>query len=118
VKRKIDLPPQERDPILRGLMGVTHDPKGTAHGAFLGFPLDRFPVAGKTGTAQVAGKQDTALFASFAPANSPTPEYAIVSVVEEAGFGGSISAPIVRRIYDGIIGASPAGDVQLQAGHD
>jgi penicillin-binding protein 2 len=118
VKRKIDLPPQQRDPILRGLMGVTHDPKGTARGAFLGFPLDRFPVAGKTGTAQVHGKQDTALFASFAPADSPAPEYAIVSVVEEAGFGGSISAPIVRRIYDGIIGASPAGDVQLQAGHD
>jgi penicillin-binding protein 2 len=117
VRRKIDLPPQQRDPILRGLVGVTADPRGTANGAFFGFPLNRFPVAGKTGTAQVAGKQDTALFASFAPANSPTPEYAVVAVVEEAGFGGSVAAPIVRRIYDGIVGEATT-DVTLQGGVD
>lgn len=113
--RRIDMQPSWRSSLLAGLRGVTADPKGTAHAAFAGFPLDRFPVAGKTGTAQVFGKQDSALFASFAPADDP--KYAIAVVMEESGFGGSAAAPVARRIYDSLAGVQQT-QVQLQAGND
>jgi len=51
-----------------------------AAGAFAGFPLSSVPVAGKTGTAEVAGKQPHSWFAAAAPANQP--EYVVVAVVE------------------------------------
>lgn len=113
VNRRIDLPPHVRDPIVAGLRGAVTDPKGTAHGAFAGF--NGFPVAGKTGTAQVFGKQDTAVFAGFAPVNAP--QYAISVVMEESGFGGSVAAPVARRIFDGLAG-KPVGDVHLAGGID
>ena len=61
---------------------------------------------GKTGTAEVrANKQDTALFVMVTPPQvdpaNPQPQYVIVVVVEQGGFGGSVAAPIapprVRR---------------------
>jgi penicillin-binding protein 2 len=112
---KIDLPPEIRDPILAGLRGAVTDPKGTAYGAFRGFPLDRFTVAGKTGTAQVTGKQDTALFAGFAPADNP--QYAISVVMEESGFGGTAAVPVARRVFDQLAGVTP-GQIQLGTSQD
>jgi penicillin-binding protein 2 len=75
---------------------------GTAAGAFVGFPLSSVPVAGKTGTAEVAGKQPHSWFAAAAPANHP--EYVVVAVVEEGGHGSEVAAPIVRRILEGLFG--------------
>jgi penicillin-binding protein 2 len=115
VNGHVDLPAIVRFPILDGMKGVVADPSGTAFGAFAGFPLDVFPVAGKTGTSQVNGKQDNALFVSFAPADNP--RYAISVVMEESGFGGTAAAPVARRIYDGILG-KPVGPIQLGSGQD
>lgn len=70
--------------------------------AFGGFPLDRVRVAGKTGTAEVFGKQDTSWFASWAPAESP--RFVVVGMVEQAGLGSRAAAPMVRQIYEGIFG--------------
>ncbi len=67
--------------------------EGTAKGAFKGFPVR---VAGKTGTAQVYGKEDFAWFVAFAPASKP--KYVVVVLVEEGGHGGEIAAPAARRI--------------------
>ena len=75
---------------------------GTAAGAFLGFPLSSVPVAGKTGTAEVQGKQPHSWFAAAAPASQP--EYVVVAVVEEGGHGSEVAAPIVRRILEGLFG--------------
>jgi penicillin-binding protein 2 len=72
---------------------------GTARGAFAGFPV---PVAGKTGTGEVYGKQTTSWFSSFAPADKP--RFAISVVVSQGGTGGSTAAPIVRDIYSAIYG--------------
>lgn len=115
VRRHVDLPPPIRDAVMSGLLGAVRDPGGTAHGAFAGFPLDRVPVAGKTGTAQVRGKQDTALFVAIAPATAP--QYVVAVVLEEAGFGGAAAAPVARRILDGIAGLTP-GAVAYQGGVD
>ncbi|XVX18965.1 penicillin-binding transpeptidase domain-containing protein [Actinomycetota bacterium] len=51
------------------LAGVVSD--GTARGAFAGFDLKGWPVAGKTSTAEVFGHQDTGWFVSWAPADAP-----------------------------------------------
>lgn len=74
---------------------------GTAASAFAGFPLDQFPVAGKTGTAQrgETGENDS-WFLSYGPANDPS--YVIAVYVEQAGHGGTTSAPIARQIWEGI----------------
>ncbi len=81
---------------------------GTAAGAFAGFPI---ATAGKTGTAQVFGKNangsakdDTAWYASFAPAQNP--KYAVVMMVSQGGFGASTSAVGVRQIYQTLFGVT------------
>lgn len=73
---------------------------GTARVAFTGFPLASYPVAGKTGTAEVFGKQPTSWFASYALTNRP--RYAVVVVVSRGGTGAETSAPAVRKIYEAI----------------
>jgi penicillin-binding protein 2 len=79
---------------------------GTAAGAFAGFPV---ATAGKTGTAQVFGrnlngsaKSDTSWYASFAPAKNP--RYAVVMMVSQGGFGAGTSGVGVRQIYEAIFG--------------
>lgn len=101
-------------PIMAGLRGVISDDEGTAHNAFAGFPYANFPIAGKTGTAQVRTKQDTALFAAVGPTFDP--QWAVSVVLEEAGFGGSIAAPVARKIFDAIIGVNAEPDVAVVAG--
>lgn len=102
---QVPLPPHLRAPVLDGLVGAVAHPKGTASQAFAGFPLHVLPVAGKTGTAQVTGKNDTALFAALAPAHAP--QYALSVVMEESGFGGSVAAPVARRVLEGLAGQPP-----------
>jgi penicillin-binding protein 2 len=72
--------------------------EGTAKGAFAGFPLTAWPVAGKTGTAEVYGSQDTSWFVSYAPADKP--RYAVAVVVSQGGTGGETAAPAARRIHE------------------
>lgn len=72
--------------------------EGTAAGAFRGFDLEAWPVAGKTGTAEVFGRQDTAWFVSYAPAERP--RYAVAVVVGQGGTGGSTAAGIARQIHE------------------
>jgi penicillin-binding protein 2 len=102
VNRKASLPASIREPVVAGFEGAVSAERGTAAPAFAGFPLDRFPIAGKTGTAQVPPKQDTALFAAFGPVNDP--RYAVTVVMEEAGFGAAAAAPVARRIFDQALG--------------
>jgi penicillin-binding protein 2 len=104
--RQLDIPRDHYEAILRGLAGVTSDPDGTAYAAFTGFPQDVFSVAGKTGTAQVKSidpitelpQEDTALFVGFGPVTGP--RYVVTAVLEQAGFGGDVAAPAVRRVFD------------------
>jgi penicillin-binding protein 2 len=93
--------PLELDYIRRALQTVVTG--GTAQCAFQGFPLSRIAVAGKTGTAErETGKQDTSWFASMVGPDPANPQYVIVTMVEQGGFGGQTAAPITRQIIDGI----------------
>ena len=93
----VSLPADVRDPIVAGLRGVPTN-VGTAASAFSGFDLGAFPVAGKTGTAQVQGKADTSLFTSYGPVDQP--RYAVTAVMEESGFGAEAAGEVVRRVYE------------------
>ena len=91
---------------------------GTARQAFAGAP---YQSAGKTGTAQVYSLRgakyraneiderlrDHALFMAYAPANKPT--IAVALIVENAGWGGSVAAPIARKIFDAWLLRHPTG---------
>jgi penicillin-binding protein 2 len=101
----VELTPEWRQAMIDGLVGVTTREGGTAVGAFGGFPSATFPVAAKTGTAQVTNKAPTAVFGAFAPA--PAPRWAVSVLLEESGYGGSVAAPVARRIFDVLSGAVP-----------
>ena len=76
--------------------------QGTAAGSFAGFPLSKVLVAGKTGTAEVAGGQATSVYASFGPLDNP--KYVVVVMIPKSGEGADVSAPCARQIWDGIYG--------------
>ena len=83
---------------MTGMRGAVTSDEGTAHAVFSGYAGPS--VAGKTGTAQVLGKSDTSLFGAVMPAEDP--RYAVVAIVEEAGAGADVAAPIVRRVIQTI----------------
>ena len=79
---------------------------GTSAGLFSKFPVQ---TAGKTGTAQVFGrnangtaKADTSWYASYAPYKNP--QYAVVMMVSQGGFGASTSGAGVKKIYETLFG--------------
>jgi penicillin-binding protein 2 len=102
VKERIEIPPAVRDVLMAGFIGAVGSEEGTAFNAFAGFPLDQFPVAGKTGTAQAPPRQDTALFVGMAPAYDP--RYVTAVVMEQSGFGASAAAPVSRRVFGQLFG--------------
>jgi penicillin-binding protein 2 len=125
-KRKVQsipLPKDVHDTVLSGLLGAVNAEDGTARPAFSGY--QGCETAGKTGTAQSGGdKQDNALFVAIV---NPTPspdkacgaigqsQYVVAVIVEEGGFGGSVAAPIARRIIDGLNDpTTPPADVQYR----
>jgi penicillin-binding protein 2 len=82
----------------QALVGVVNDPRGTAHQA----AVKGFTVAGKTGTAQNPHGNDHAWFVCYAPADKP--EIAVAVLVENAGHGGSIAAPVARKVLEKYFG--------------
>ena len=114
--RRLDMKQAHIDFIKDAMAGVMRE--GTGQRAF---SSATYTSAGKTGTAQVIGlrgkkydanaiderHRDNALFTAFAPADKP--RIAIAMVVENAGFGGVIAAPIARKVLDyAILGKRPA----------
>ncbi len=109
---RIPLKQENIDFIKRAMVGVTTDTRipGTGVKAFVNAG---YISAGKTGTAQVIAIKknekynanltperfrDNALYTAFAPADNP--RIAIAIVVENAGFGAGVAAPIVRKALD------------------
>jgi penicillin-binding protein 2 len=99
---RVDIPRRWRAPIMAGLLGVPAT--GTAATAFEGFDLGGWPVAGKTGTAQVQGHDDFAWFTGFGPVvPGQRPRYVVTVLLEAVGeFGGDVAAPVARSVFDGL----------------
>jgi penicillin-binding protein 2 len=101
----LGLDPQHLALVVEGLTRVVHGGEGTAHF------LARLPMAGKTGTSQVARLQEGvraqdlpehlrhhALFVGWAPLEQPK---LVVAAVVEHGIGGSTAAaPVVAAVVE------------------
>jgi len=109
---KVKIKQATRDVILSGLENAVRG-IGTAGPAFSGYS-GTMPIAGKTGTGEVLGKQDTSVFVGIMNPNpvvdSGEKQYIIAVLIEEGGNGGSVAAPIAKRIMLGLNGdaAPPA----------
>jgi penicillin-binding protein 2 len=107
-KGELKLSPKTVEILNSALWGVVNEPGGTGRAA----SLPGIDVCGKTGTSQVMGlpsdekarrrkilgafQKDHALFACFAPLKNP--EIAVAVIMENAGGGGAVAAPVARRI--------------------
>ena len=104
--------PHHWQQVIQGMSQVVESPRGTAKR----IRSKSYRIAGKTGTAQVVSmkqnetydanklakdKHDHALFVAFAPTDDP--QIAISVIVEHGGHGGSVAAPIARRVMDAFL---------------
>jgi len=75
------------EPVIEGMVGAVNAGTVAAEAR-----LSDIQICGKTGTSQNKHGQDHAIFIAFAPRENP--KIAIAVFIENAGFGGTHSAPI------------------------
>ena len=93
---EVDVPASVLDYINEALRGVTS--VGTLAWKLVGFPLDQVDLRGKTGSAEVYGKQSTGWTATF------TDDYVLVMMISQAGTGSGSTGDSVRRIWEALYG--------------
>jgi peptidoglycan glycosyltransferase len=99
-ERGRDAPVRGLDPTAAALLGramrlaVT---RGTGNAAL----ASGIPIAGKTGTAEVAGAPSHAWFAGFAPYGAGSGRVMAFSIlVENGGYGGTVAATLAPAVVD------------------
>ncbi len=80
--------------LKRALRGVVAEERGTGGLA----RVAGVEISGKTGTAENSSGEDHAWFVAYAP--SEDPDVAVALIVEKAGHGGAVAAPLVREVLD------------------
>ncbi len=94
----VTISPTNYSAILQGFEGVISNPRGTGYQAFTGFPAS-WNLAGKTGTASNSkGLEPNSWFVAFGP--NPNPQYLVLAVIDQGGYGAEAAAPLVRNIYN------------------
>ncbi|MGW1000581.1 penicillin-binding protein 2 [Streptomyces sp. NPDC002520] len=79
--------------------------RGTAAWKFGGWPQNKIPLHGKTGTAEVYGKQTTSWLATY------TKDYTVIMTIAQAGTGSGASGEAVRNIYSALYGVQGDGSI-------
>ncbi len=87
-----EIPGEVVSMLKEGMRRVIDD--GTASATFVGY---KYPVGGKTGTAQVSKGSDNVIFVGFAPYDDPE---IVISVVLEHGEKSGNAAQIAKDIFD------------------
>ena len=105
VTGKVPISPTTYSALLAGFEGVISSKNGTAFQDFQGFPAS-WNLAGKTGTASNLGPNGQPLepnswFVAFGP--NPNPQYLVLAVIDQGGYGAQAAAPLVRNIFDYIV---------------
>lgn len=107
LRSDLRLNPKHVDIIHRAMLADVEDPEGTGRSA----AISGFRIAGKTGTAQVALRNQEfdhiTWFVSFAPFDEP--KYAVVVMVQSGASGGGTCAPVARKIYETILKLEQTG---------
>ncbi len=85
----IDLPDENRRELVDALTAVINEPGGTAYSG----RLERWELAGKTGSAQNPHGAPHSWFVGFAPAEEPR---IVIAVLVEAAYRPGASSPAVR----------------------
>lgn len=101
LERKVPVSKQALEYVDNALKGTTRE--GTLAWRFGEFPLDEVQVRGKTGSAEVLGKQSTSWVASY------TKDYVVVMMVSQGGTGSGTSGPAVRAIWEKLYGIDGPG---------
>ena len=106
VQGRIPVSAEDLATMQTSLHKVTSASDGTAHKAFAGLEL---PVAGKTGTAESGSGNPHAWFAGYAPSPAPGRQLSpsaisIAVIVEHAGSGGEVAAPLFRQVVEAYFG--------------
>lgn len=96
VQGKVKTTPAALKYVDQALLGTAKT--GTLAWKFGGFPLDQVKIRGKTGTAEVYGKQSTSWIATY------TEDYVVVMMLTQAGTGSGTSGPAVRAIWESLYG--------------
>lgn len=93
---------EHHDRVMDGLKRVV-----AREGGFDAIPVE---VAGKTGTAEVAGKDDYSWFVGFAPADDP--QYCALCLIEQGGSGSLVAMNGVIQAFARIYGVD-AGEITI-----
>lgn len=90
--KDINIDKNSIDIVKQGMWEVVNAPGGTAGNA----KIEGLDVCGKTSTAQNPHGKDHGWFTCFAPRENP--EIALAVMVENAGWGGRVCAPIAKEL--------------------
>ena len=88
--------PESIKTVCRGMFEVVHG-EGASSYVRSAFASAKYTVAGKTGTAEVAGQKDNAFFVGYAPYEAPK---VVVTAFVEEGRTGGLASGIVRDVMD------------------
>ncbi|GMV52324.1 MAG: penicillin-binding protein 2 [Chlorobi bacterium] len=80
--------------VQQGMYKVVNEPGGTASS----LRIPDIVMCGKTGTAQNPHGRDHSWFVCYAPMDKP--QIAICAMVENAGFGSTVAAPIATKLVE------------------
>lgn len=83
--------------VQQGMFAVVNGSEPTHNTLSLAFKSAGYSVAGKTGTAQVSGQRDNALFVGYAPYESP--KITVTCFVEGGNNSGNVGS-VVRDVMD------------------
>jgi penicillin-binding protein 2 len=118
VVKKITPQVRSRVPVKRSLFNYIANSLSFSRGwavsgafAYIGSSYQN-EIGGKTGTAEVYGKVDTSWLASWGPVRKDAhgnvgAQYVIVGMITQGGTGATAAGPMLKRIWDGILGPHP-----------
>lgn len=108
--RSVKIDPSDREAVMRGLFEASNGDRGTSTKVWKdGWPKSRFPIYGKTGTAETSngfgGYVDQSWYVAYSYRGNPDRDpIVVVATVERGGFGADVAAPIVRLILSQYFG--------------
>ena len=100
---RVEMSDETYDLLIESMHQVVED-NATLRAYFSALPVE---VGGKTGTAEVDGKKDYAIFCGFAPLNEPE---LVISCVIEEGVYGQRAAYAVNRVMETYFSKQAAGE--------